>query len=128
VKLLLDTCTFLWVVGGDERLSGNARTLFSDPDNDVFLSAASVWEIVVKHSLGKLSLSGDPADVVPRERARHFIEPLPIDEAAALALPRLPTHHRDPFDRLLVCQAITLGMTLLTPDPEIRRYPAPVLW
>ncbi|MBM4363520.1 MAG: type II toxin-antitoxin system VapC family toxin [Deltaproteobacteria bacterium] len=128
MKLLLDTCTFLWLVSGDPRLSDNARTLFSDPDNAVFLSAVSAWEIVVKHALGKLSLSDDPADFVPRERARHFIEPLPIDEAASLALPRLPNHHRDPFDRLLVCQALTLGLTLLTPDPEIRRYPAQVLW
>ena len=128
VKLLLDTCTFLWAVRGDARLVATAAALFADPAHEVFLSAVSAWEIAVKHQLGKLPLADAPALYVPRERSRHGIEPLPLDEAATLMLAKLPAVHTDPFDRLLVCQAIHHGMTLLTPDPAIQRYPVPVAW
>jgi PIN domain nuclease of toxin-antitoxin system len=128
VKLLLDTCTFLWAVRGDARLSLTAATLFRDPGNEVFLSAVSAWEIAVKHQLGKLPLADAPAFYVPRERQRHGIEPLPLAEGVTLMLEKLPAVHSDPFDRLLVCQAIHHGLTLLTPDPSIQRYPVPVQW
>ena len=128
MRLLLDTCTFLWIAEGSPELSATARELFRDPANPVFLSAVSAWEISVKHGLGRLPLS-DPAERwVPRERQRHGIDPLPLDEEAVLYLPRLPDHHRDPFDRMLVCQALAGGMTLLTPDPEIARYPVRTRW
>jgi PIN domain nuclease of toxin-antitoxin system len=128
VNLLLDTCTFLWAVRGDARLSPTAATLFRDPGNEVFLSAVSAWEIAVKHQLGKLPLADAPALYVPRERQRHGIEPLPLAEGVTLMLEKLPAVHSDPFDRLLVCQAIHHGLTLLTPDPSIQRYPVPVQW
>lgn len=128
MKLLLDTCTFLWAVRGDAQLSAEAAALFRDPANEVFLSAVSAWEIAVKHQLGKLPMSEAPARYVPRERARHGIEPLPLSEADTLLLDRLPAVHADPFDRLLVCQAVQHGMTLLTPDAMIHRYPVPVRW
>ena len=128
MKLLLDTCTFLWAVRGDTRLSKTAANLFCDPANDVFLSAISAWEIAVKHGLGRLPLSDPPSVYVPRERARHLIEPLPLNEGATLMLDKLPAVHADPFDRLLVCQAIEAGLTLLTPDAAIHRYPVPVAW
>ncbi len=128
MKLLLDTCSFLWAVRGDALLSAEATALFRDPANEVFLSAVSAWEIAVKYSLGKLPLSDVPARYVPRERERHGIEPLPLGEADTLLLDRLPAVHTDPFDRLLVCQAVQHGMTLLTPDPMIHRYPVPVRW
>lgn len=128
MRLLLDTCTFLWAVRGDGRLSAAAAALFRHPDNDVFLSAVSAWEIAVKHQLGKLPLADAPALYVPRERQRHGIDALPLDEAATLMLDKLPAVHSDPFDRLLVCQAIHHGLTLLTPDPAIQRYPVPVQW
>lgn len=128
MKLLLDTCTFLWAVRGDARLSKTAADLFRDPTNDVFLSAISAWEIAVKHGLGRLPLSDPPSVYVPRERARHLIEPLPLNEGATLMLDKLPAVHADPFDRLLVCQAIEAGLTLLTPDAAIHRYPVPVAW
>lgn len=128
MKLLLDTCTFLWVGGRPEALSAQARALFQDPENEVFLSAASAWEIVTKHTIGRLPLP-EPADrLIPRLRDRHGIDALPIDEESTLHLTRLPALHRDPFDRVLVCQAIVHGMTLLTPDPLIAQYPARVLW
>lgn len=128
MKLLLDTCSFLWAVRGDAQFSAEAAALFRDPANEVYLSAVSAWEIAVKHQLGKLPMSETPARYVPRERARHGIEPLPLGEADTLLLDRLPAVHADPFDRLLVCQAVQHGMTLLTPDPMIHRYPVPVRW
>jgi PIN domain nuclease of toxin-antitoxin system len=128
VTILLDTCTFLWVVGGADDLSGRARTLVADPANQVLLSAASAWEISVKHALGKLPLPDDPMRFVATERARHRIDTLPIDEAAALNVGRLPPLHRDPFDRMLVSQAILGGHTILTPDRLITQYPAAATW
>jgi PIN domain nuclease of toxin-antitoxin system len=128
MKLLLDTCSFLWAVRGDERMSAEAVALFRDPANEVYLSSVSAWEIALKHQLGKLPLADSPARYVPRERERHGIEPLALAEADALLLDRLPPLHADPFDRLLICQAVQHGMTLLTPDAMIHRYPVPVRW
>jgi PIN domain nuclease of toxin-antitoxin system len=128
VRLLLDTCTFLWVVGGTRDLSSRARELFSDPANEVFLSAASAWEIAVKHRLGKLPLPQAPEDFVPAQRSAHGIEPLPVDEDSALHVGKLPELHRDPFDRMLVAQALVGGLVLLTPDESIRQYPVRATW
>ena len=128
MRLLLDTCTFLWLIGGSNQLSQRARDAFADPANEVFLSAASVWEIAVKHRLGRLPLPSSPDLFVPAQRAAHGIEPLPIDEEAALHIARLPDPHRDPFDRMLVAQALVGGLTLVTPDEAIRQYPARTLW
>jgi PIN domain nuclease of toxin-antitoxin system len=128
VKLLLDTCTFLWAVRADPRLSRAAAALFRDPANEVYLSAVSAWEIAVKHQLGRLPLSDVPSVYVPRERERHDIDALPLSEGATLMLDKLPDVHADPFDRLLVCQAIHGGLTLLTPDAAIHRYPVAVAW
>ena len=128
MKLLLDTCTFLWIVTGDASLSAPARKLFSDPANEVFLSSVSAWEIAVKHSLGKLPLPRPPSVLVPEERQRHQIEPLALDEAAALFSAKLPELHKDPFDRMLVCQAMVGGLILLTPDSLITQYPVATTW
>jgi PIN domain nuclease of toxin-antitoxin system len=128
VRLLLDTCAFLWIVGGAKDLSARAREAFIDPDNEVYLSAVSAWEIAVKHGLGKLPLPKSPAEFVPAQRAAHGIEPLPVDEEAALHVAKLPDLHRDPFDRMLVAQALVGGLVLLTPDDPIRRYPVRTLW
>ena len=128
MRLLLDTCTFLWVVGGSSELSTRARAAFADPANETFLSAASAWEIAVKHRLGRLPLPTAPDEFVPFQRAAHGIEPLPVEEEAALHVAKLPDLHRDPFDRLLVAQAIVGGLLLLTPDDDIRKYPARTLW
>ncbi len=128
MKVLLDTCAFLWIVTGDDALSSPARRLFSDPNNDVYLSSVSAWEIAIKHGLGKLPLPRPPHDLIPDERQRHGILPLPIDEAAALFCAKLPDLHKDPFDRMLVCQAILSSMTLLTPDPLVTQYPVATIW
>ncbi|MCP5425572.1 MAG: type II toxin-antitoxin system VapC family toxin [Gammaproteobacteria bacterium] len=128
MKLLLDTCTFLWIVGDDPTLSERARTLFSKAENEVFLSAVSVWEIVVKHQLGRLPLPDSPRAFVSGHRDRHGIAALPLEEEAIFQLPALPDRHKDPFDRMLVCQAIHHGLTLLTPDPLIHQYPVSHTW
>jgi PIN domain nuclease of toxin-antitoxin system len=128
VKLLLDTCTFLWIVADAPQLSRRARVLFQSPENEVYLSAASAWEIAIKHGLGRLPLPDAPERFLPEMREAHGIEPLPIDEESALHISRLPALHRDPFDRLLVSQAIVHGLSILSPDPLVTQYPARTLW
>jgi PIN domain nuclease of toxin-antitoxin system len=128
MKLLLDTCTFLWALTGVPALPVRVQSLVRDADNDVFLSAASAWEIALKHAAGKLTLPDHPDRYIPTMRAERGIATLAIDEESALHASRLPWLHRDPFDRLLVSQAIVHGMIILTPDPVIARYPARTLW
>lgn len=128
MKILLDTSTFLWITLNARELSASAREAFIDPDNQVFLSSVSAWEIAVKCSIGRLHLPAPPARFVPEQRAAHGIELLPLMEDAALHVSKLPGIHRDPFDRMLVSQALTEGLTILTPDEWIGRYPVRVLW
>jgi PIN domain nuclease of toxin-antitoxin system len=128
VRLLLDTCTFLWIAAGSDELSAHARTCFADPDNEVYLSAVSAWEIALKHALQRLPLPEPPARFVPAERERHGIDALALDEESALHLGRLPRLHRDPFDRMLVCQALVHGLTVLSPDPLLSQYPVRTTW
>ena len=122
-KILLDTCAFLWLVRDDAALSGKARELIRNPENPVFLSSVSVWEMTVKHGLGKLPLADLPHIYIPTERKKHEIESLPLIEEAVAQLGKLPTHHKDPFDRMLICQAIVHDMTILTSDDLILQYP-----
>jgi PIN domain nuclease of toxin-antitoxin system len=128
MRLLLDTATFLWVVSDAPELSERVRKLVVDPENDVYLSAVSAWEIAVKHALGRLPLPDPPERFVPEQRKRQGIEELPLDEESALHVTRLPMLHKDPFDRMLVCQAITQGLLLLTPDELISQYPVRTTW
>lgn len=128
MRILLDTCTFLWIITAEQKLSSSARELFVDPLNEVFLSSISSWEIVVKYTLGRLPLPEPPEEFIPTQRELHKIEKLSLEEEAALHLVKLPDYHKDPFDRMIVCQAIVHGMTILTPDEAIRRYPARNTW
>jgi len=128
VKLLLDTCTFLWIADGSPRLSAIAKEHFQDVSNEVYLSAVSAWEIAVKSSIGSLRLSERSDRFVPKCRDAHGIEPLSLNEEAVLHLGRLPRLHRDPFDRMLICQAIAEGMIIITPDELIRQYPVRTIW
>jgi len=128
VRLLLDTCTFLWIAAGAPDLSSHARELFADPDNEVFLSVVSAWEIALKHSTGRLPPPVPPERFVPAERRRHAIDALPLDEGTSLHLARLPALHRDPFDRMLVCQAIMHGLVILGPDPLLTQYSIRAAW
>jgi len=127
MKLLLDTHIFLWYINTDPRLPGLVKDAVQDRNNDVFLSAASVWEAAIKNALGKLPLPGPPAEYLPRQRRAHQIESLPITEEAISHLVGLPALHRDPFDRILIAQALQHGMTLASVDEVVRKYPVPLL-
>ena len=128
MKLLVDTCTFLWIASASTRLSKTAAALFLDQNNERYLSAASDWEIGIKHAAGRLPLPERPDIFVARIREKSGIASLDIDEDSALYAGRLPGIHSDPFDRMLVAQAIVHGMTILTPDPKIEQYAVRVLW
>jgi len=128
MRLLLDTCTFLWLISDDLKLSGKARSLFESPENEVFLSSVSFWEINVKYQLGKLPLPESPRHYIPKQREAHGIESLALGEADIMHLLVLPSVHKDPFDRMLICQAVEGNMTLLTPDPLIQDYPVKTAW
>ena len=127
MKILLDTCEFLWLISGDPKISSQALSAILDPRNSVFLSTVSVWEISVKYGLGKLVLPEAPALFVTRQRELHRIESLALDENSVAQLSGLPALHRDPFDRMLICQALAHGMTLASSDPLVGQYPVTIL-
>ena len=127
MRLLLDTCTFLWLAGGGS-LSPAAAAAVRDPSNDVYLSAVSTWEIVAKHRAGRLPLPEPPDRLIPAERRLRGVTALPFDEESALQGLRLPALHRDPFDRMLIAHAIALGLAIVTPDQAIAQYPVRVIW
>ena len=128
MRILLDTCTFLWIVTDARELSERARELYVDPENDVYLSSVSAWEMAVKYGLGRLPLPESPGRFVPAQRKLHHIEPLELDEEAALHLTRLPLLHKDPFDRMLICQATIHHLVILTPDDLINQYQVRTMW
>ncbi|MDH3504837.1 MAG: type II toxin-antitoxin system VapC family toxin [Nitrospirota bacterium] len=128
MKVLLDTCTFLWIITDNKALSSVSRDFFSDPSHEIFLSAISVWEMLVKFSLGKIQLPTPVDQFIPQQRERHGIGSLSLEEASTGHLPKLPLHHRDPFDRMLICQAIQHELTILTPDPLITQYAIRTVW
>lgn len=128
MRLLLDTCTFLWLNGDIERLPRTVREAFESTENDLYLSVVSVWEIAVKWAAGRLTLPDEPSVWVPSRREQNGIASLAVTEEAAIQATKLPALHKDPFDRMLVCQAISEGMALVTPDPLIRQYPVLVIW
>jgi PIN domain nuclease of toxin-antitoxin system len=124
LKLLLDTHAALWFLSGDERLREAARRHLRDESNRVLLSAAVVWEIAIKRGLGKL--------VVPEEYLSLLLgagaQPLPVSVDHAAAVEHLPWHHRDPFDRMLVAQALTEGAALVSGDEALRPYGVALVW
>ena len=124
-RLLLDTNVALWLLLGDrERVSPKAVEAMEDEANEIALSAASIWEIAIKRSLGKLTIE----DRWARALLRLGFEPLPVTGVHAEAVERLPWHHRDPFDRLLVAQATVEGRTLVSADPRLAQYEVDSLW
>ncbi|NEP29447.1 MAG: type II toxin-antitoxin system VapC family toxin, partial [Moorea sp. SIO3I6] len=122
MKILLDTHIFLWFISGDTMLSTDVRDIMRDPDNEVYLSVVSVWEAIVKYQLGKLPLPEPPDKFLPNQRQLHQIASLDLDEGSVTQLSKLPLIHRDPFDRMLISQALEKGLTLATVDREIRAY------
>lgn len=126
MKLLLDTHVFLWYISKDSRLSPGAEHAIRQSENTICLSAVSLWECLVKYRLGKLQLPQPPEEYLPIQRQRHAIDPLPVDEASVRHLVKLPDLHRDPFDRMLICQAIEHGLMLVTVDRAISQYPVAI--
>ncbi len=125
MKLLLDTHLLLWAASGDRQLSPTARAMLEDPANTLHVSAASLWEITIKHRLGRHDFRIDPIRLHRGLRENGY-EDLPITAAHALAAGALPMLHKDPFDRMLVAQATIDGLILLTSDATLARYPGPV--
>lgn len=128
MRLLLDTATYIWLVMDGSQLSRNARLLLADPSNQLYLSTASAWEIVIKHAKGHIELGMPIEAFLTHQRHIHWVESLPITEDAVLALRHLPDMHQDPFDRLLIAQAVAEDMTIITSDRLISRYPVAVVW
>ncbi len=127
MNLLLDTHIFLWWIDGTPMPQATMDAV-SNPDNAVWLSAASAWEITIKASLGKLHVPGRAARFVEAQRVKNAFGWLPIDISAMDLLQDLPFHHRDPFDRLLIAQAISSGYTLVSADSAMEQYPVRKLW
>ncbi len=123
MRLLLDTCIFLWLITDDSRLTDSTRQIIRNTENDVFLSSVSIWESIVKYQLGKLPLPKPPLEYLLEQRELHQIESLALDEGSVFYLANLPSIHRDPFDRMLICQAIKHQLILVTADNTIRSYP-----
>ena len=128
MKVLLDTHTFLWWIANDSHLSERARTVIEDADHQLFLSAASGWEIAIKTRIGKLKLADDLQGFVSEQLRINAIQVLPIHMAHALHVATLPDHHRDPFDRMLVAQSQLEQLPIMTSDPQISKYSVTVIW
>lgn len=128
MKLLLDTAAFLWFVSDSDRLPAHTRSVLRDADVSVSLSVVSIWEIAVKQQIGRLALPGPAWPYVTRLRNRHGINSLSLEEPALAHLTKLPDVHRDPFDRMLVCQAIEHDLLIVTNDEHIHAYPVKTLW
>ena len=125
---LLDTAVFLWSLGPAERLNRQAAALLEDANTQLFFSAASSWEISIKSALGKLQLPEAASTYVPKRLTSHGIRSLPISHLHALAAGELPRHHRDPFDRMLIAQAASEDLVLMTADPSFKKYGIAILW
>lgn len=128
MKLLLDTNAFIWLDADPSRLSPRASMLLTDPANEVLLSAVSVWEIVIKSQIGKLALRDAIPRVVSEQVGKNSIHLLEVQVAHVYAVSSLPRSHKDPFDRLLVAQAIEEGASLVTSDSVFSQYPVAVEW
>jgi PIN domain nuclease of toxin-antitoxin system len=118
---------FLWYIAADPALPDAFRAAIQDAANEIFLSAASVWEATIKHGLGKLALPETPDRYLPRQRQAHRISSLPVDEGAFVHLAQLPPLHRDPFDRIIVAQSLQHDLLLATVDAFLQTYPVALL-
>ncbi len=125
MKLLLDTQVLLWAAGQPERLSAGARRLLNNPRNELLFSAASIWEIAIKNTLGRADFRVEPR-LLRRGLLDNGYAELPVTSQHAVTIDGLPPLHKDPFDRLLLAQARSEGITLLTADAQLAHYPGPV--
>jgi len=128
VRLLLDTSAFLWWITDSDRLSRRAREVLASGLNEIFFSAVSAWEIAVKAGLGRIRLPDDPERFIPEQLTANAFQILPLHMRHALRVFALPNYHRDPFDRMLVAQAQSEGLALLSGDAQFGRYSVEVVW
>lgn len=128
MRILLDTSAFVWSLDEREKLNNSARRTLQEGDQEVFLSAVSSWEIVIKWSLGKLKLPKPPAELIPEALTRFPAQSLPVTHNHSLAVAELPRHHNDPFDRMLIAQARSEKMVLMTADPVFKKYSVETFW
>lgn len=128
MRLLLDTSSFLWFVAGSGRLSGRARNLMEDFDNELVLSVASLWEMAIKVSVGKLELPEDFDRFIPEKLEENEIEILHVRLAHLSEMIKLPFHHRDPFDRLIIAQSVSENLPVIACDGIFREYPLDIMW
>jgi len=127
MNLLFDTHTFIWFIEAPDRIKPHLQNTLSDPMNKLWLSTASVWEMQIKMAIRKLSLSASVEEFVTVNRAVNDVQSLPVLEQHIWSLANLPLHHNDPFDRLLIAQALAEGYTLVTADPFFTQYPVALL-
>jgi PIN domain nuclease of toxin-antitoxin system len=128
MKILLDTHAFLWWDSNPEKLGKTAAELLSQPENTVYVSVVSAWEIQIKKQLGKLSLAVPLAELMESQQQVNEINLLPVQLNHVLALDELPVHHKDPFDRLLIAQAKTEVLDIITADPVFQHYDVRTIW
>ena len=128
MKLLLDTHAFLWLNDESERLTQTVKDLCSSGEYEFYLSMASPWEMQIKHQLGKLSLAMPIVELVIKNTQENNIQLLPIDLSHINYLEQLPSHHKDPFDRIIIAQAIIEGMTIISIDHAFVDYPVQIVW
>ena len=128
MKLLLDTHAFLWWITDDPQLSAKARELISDSHNTLYWSAASSWEVSIKYALGRLPLPDTPEEFLPVELGKNRVESLSVIDAHAFQAGRLPRHHADPFDRMLVAQAQIESLVILSNDRKLTHYDVDIDW
>ncbi|WNZ47972.1 type II toxin-antitoxin system VapC family toxin [Leptolyngbya boryana CZ1] len=128
MRLFLDTYVFLWFIAGSSDLSNKVRTLIEDPNNQRFLSVASLWEMSIKVSIGKLDIGMTFTELMQHEVYGNAIEVLQIQSEHLDALAKLPFHHKDPFDRPIIAQSLAESMPLMSKDGEFGNYPITLLW
>ncbi|WP_019503408.1 type II toxin-antitoxin system VapC family toxin [Pleurocapsa sp. PCC 7319] len=123
MRILLDTHIFLWLVDNDKRLSDRYRHIIHNLDHEILLSVVSIWECVIKYQIGKLDFPSSPETYLPIQRRKHLIKTLTVDENSIAHLVQLPLLHKDPFDRLIMAQALQHDLIILTEDKLILAYP-----
>jgi PIN domain nuclease of toxin-antitoxin system len=128
MNLLLDTQAFLWLDSDQAKLSAPARQVCANPENTLWLSVASAWEMQIKTALGKLRLTRPLGQIIAEQQTANGLQVLSVNLAHVLALQALPPHHKDPFDRLLIAQAKSEGLDIVSKDPEFSAYGVPVIW
>lgn len=128
MRLLLDTCTFLWWTSSPGKLSPKVAGALRHPENQVFISVASAWEITIKYKIGRLDLPYPPHHYIPHWLESYHLEPLEISLQHVLEAGMLPMHHKDPFDRLLIAQALMEDLVMVTSDLAFAEYPVELLW